>query len=247
MKTLIKPLLAAIIACLFGCSEDLDTPSYQFSAQVGSQNWLAEEVVAKAKVVEESSRIVTLTATHKDNSKIEISFELLGITPNNLSSSFRKKGAVISSFTGSVNHGVATLNWTTSSENNVQYFEVYQSYDNVWYNNVTWLWGSGTTDVSHDYVTNVSVSDAYDVAYFKVRVIDYMLNEYSDVLQLKLKVGVSFTDALGQRLDGYDGSLIVTDYDLKNKLVSGTFNFKYKTLNGNEKIVTNGVFTDVSF
>ncbi len=247
MKTLIKPLMAAIVACLFGCSEDLDKPSYQFSALIGSQNWLAEEVVAEARVVEESSRIVTLTATHKDNSKIDISFELLGITPDNLSSSFRKKGAVISSFTGAVNNGVVTLNWTTSSETDVQYFEVYRSYDNSWYDNVNWIWGNGTTNVSHDYVTNVSVSDFYDVAYFKLRVIDYMSNDYSEVLQVKLKVGVSFTDASGQKLAGYDGRVTVTDYDLENKRVSGTFNFKYKTLNGNEKVVTNGVFTDVAF
>jgi hypothetical protein len=214
---------------------------------VGTQKWIAEEVIAQAKLEEEVSEIVILRATHEDNSTIELSFELLGITPNNLSASFRKRGAVISSFYGSVNNGVATLKWTTSSEENVQYFDVMRSYDNNWYDYMTWVPGNGTTSVSHNYEAQVPVSEFYDVAYFKLRIVDNMWNPYSEVLQLKLKVGVSFTDAAGQKREGYDGSLVVTDYDLENKVVSGTFNFKYKTYNGVEKEVTNGVFRNIVF
>jgi hypothetical protein len=249
MKTLKTLLLFSLLTGL-SCSDEVEKKGADFRAQIAGKPWTANRVAVSAALSGERAEVKQLTAFADDGSAIEVSFELLGLTPTQLNSSFREQTTNFTAFAGTYNSptGTVTLNWTTSSEENVWYFDVLRSYDNFYFEAIDAVYGHGTTNSPNSYYWSTWVNTEANVVYFKLRVIDNINNnQYSPTVMIKLKSGASFVDEFGRRFHGYDGNIDLTSYDAKGRVLSGTFSFKYLDANGAERSVTNGHFDRVTY
>jgi hypothetical protein len=250
MKTLKTPLLVATLFVVLGCSEDVEKKGADFHAQIADKSWTANKVTVSAVSSGDRAEVKKLVAIAVDGSSIEISFELLGLTPTQLNSSFREQTANLSAFTADYNtvDGVATVNWSTSSETNVDHFELMRSYDNYYFETVSYIYGHGTTNSPNSYGAQSWVNTDATFVYFKLRVYDYDYSyQDSQTLTIKLRSGASFTDEFGRRFHGYGGNIHLTSYDSKARTLSGNFSFKYLDANGQEHSVTDGHFERVAY
>lgn len=251
MKTLRPSFISSFLIslALLGCSEDIDKTGASFTAENSGKPWEAERVQAVAGMEDNDSHVIQLIAEHEDGSRVLLSFQTLGLTPQQRNANFRERTATFTSFTGEVNDNYATVRWSTSSEQNVDYFEIQTSYDGFYFGSTEWVSGHWTTNSPNNYQSTFYISQSNaDFLYVRLRVIDYISNDqFSEVLKLRLRAGVSFFDRTGQRHDGYDGTVNITNYDVANRYVSGTFQFKYKDSRGVEQKFSNGVFERVKF
>jgi hypothetical protein len=250
MKTLKTPILIATLFVVLGCSDDVEKKGADFHAEIADKPWTANKVTVSAVPLGDRAEVKKLVAVAVDGSSIEISFELLGLTPTQLNSSFREQTANLSAFTGDYHSldGVVIVNWTTSSETNVDHFELMRSYDNYYFESVSYIYGHGTTNSPNSYGAQSWVNTDANQVYFKLRVYDYNY-EYHDsqTLMIKLKSGASFIDNFGRRFHGFDGNIHLTSYDSKGRTLSGNFSFKYIDANGQQHSVTDGHFERIAY
>jgi hypothetical protein len=251
MKTLKTLFLAASCFFALSCSEEVEKKGADFHARIADKSWSANEITVEATPQGERSEVKKLVAKADDGSSINISFELLGLTPEDLSASFRERTANLTSFTGSYdsNNGIVFLNWQTSSEENVDYFIIERSYDNFNFQQVDYMYGHGTTNLPNSYDTYYPEYSDQPYVYYRLFITDYWQSDYSysPVLKIGLKVGVTFTDRFGRRFEGSDGEVTLAQYDSKARVLSGEFHFKYTDEDGVQRSVTGGHFEGVTY
>jgi hypothetical protein len=93
------------------------------------------------------------------------------------------------SFSGSINNYVASLNWKTATENNNKGFEIERSIDGINYSAIGFVAGAGNTTITNSYSYNDVNLKALNVStiYYRLKQVDLDgKSSYSQVLPLKM-------------------------------------------------------------
>jgi hypothetical protein len=240
--------LLLIIACIC-CSEEKIESHPPVSATVDGTPWVAKGVEVTTEAINGVKAVKTITAYNDQGAKIVISIDRLALSPANLSASFRKKTAILQSFTANVS-GTQTifLSWTTSYESSINYFEIQRSFDNIYFSAIDYISSHGSEGAPADY-QYVHQSQEYLIeykVYFRLKIVDYNgFEAMSETVEVKLRSEVYYLDPFGKLMGGYNGRVELTEFDLQKKTLSGNFFFTY---DDNRPItVTNGVLNNITW
>jgi hypothetical protein len=240
----IFPLMFLIASC---AEDNIDRAD--ITAVIDGVPWKAKGYETSTTSANNVKSLTTLTAYAEDGTQIVISISLLGLSPSKLEAGFRKHVATLDNFTGTViNSQTVLLQWQTSREVNVNYFQVMNSFDGSTFSELGYVYGSGYTDTPHAYqfFSNDNFYSSAKRVFFQLRVNDYDGTiTYSDPIEVKLQFEVRYQNINGQIFGGYDGKIELSEF--KENRLAGSFNFSYRDAQAREVKVTTGVLKNITF
>jgi hypothetical protein len=245
-----KPSLLSclLFVVIFSCDQETAEPT-GISAKFNGAEWNAD----KTTVIEsaDGSQISRLVAIGDDDKQIVFSFDLLNLTSTNKTSTFRSKDVTLNYLTYDlISEGLIRLKWQTASEHNLNYFQIESSNNNTDFFYMDGVTAAGESSTPQDYerLLNLNVEQG-QLFYIRLAFVDYNWNvTYSASIAVKTWFPVAVIDSQGSRQICYDGKIEITKYDVKEKIVSGTFSFKYnKAFTAQEVVVTEGKIQNVHY
>lgn len=244
-----KIFLNVILLLFFGCSDEPEEIPV-FTASIDGVAWEAKEFVFEKTNVNGKDELETLTAIANDNTAIILSISLMELSPTNLSAEFRKKGAVIQDFhVEIVNPQTFHLTWSTTSESNVEYYIIEQSLNLSTWEMAGYTQANGSSNETQHYAYSIyAVFDDESKVFYRIRVLDFDgTSTYSEPLEIKLLYEAHFRDDNGFRFQGYNGKVELSEFNVDEQRISGTFYFDFKKPDGTEVQIRNGTIEKVSY
>jgi hypothetical protein len=247
MKAIRTPLLF-ILLIFAACSDDNGKNESICTAVINGQDWEAKGFFFHTQDSAGGTELRTIIAYAADGSKISFFIPRLGLSPEKLTAEFRSKTTTIASFTVEPNEHTVHILWQTTSETNLDRFEVERSLDGVNYTSIGTINSQGTPNVGYfyffqtqDYILNTTY------VYYRLKVVDDSgVAEYTDAIRAKLRFEVHYHDPDGTRRVGHNGKVLLTKFDKKNRVISGTFYFEAKT-SYDQIPVSDGVLKNVRY
>jgi len=237
-----------LVFILSSCDGNKDEQPSGITARFNGVSWSTSDIAVYSAV--NGVNIYKMVATGEDHTTIIFRFDQLGLTQFNRTTSFRAKGATLNSLGYQVlDDNNAVLQWQTQNEENIYYFKIEWSTDNANFSYLDVVYPQGTPSSTTNYTYPISVSNMSDRTIFvRITIVDYNGNyTYSPTLSVTTAFPVTVADVSGKRWKAYDGNIQLTEFDMEEKILSGTFYFKFKDSSGNEVAVTEGKINKVRF
>ena len=244
-------ILSTILLLLFaGCDNSDSEQPTGVSARINGAPWSTYSIEVSSDVDGLTIHKLVATGEGDDHRKITFWFDRLGLTQSNRTTSFRSRGASLNSFNYQILEGdFINLVWQTANETNLYYFQIEWSADNVNFNylDIVYAQGNSSTPFTYENLMNMNLQDG-QVIFIRLMLVDYDGNtSYSPTLSVTSTFPVSITDEFGIRRNAYNGNIQLTEFDTKEKILSGTFYFTYKNQSGVEVPVTEGKLNKIRF
>ena len=248
MKPKTPLVILLVILTMSACSDgSFDDPT-NCAAIIDGNAWKATSFQSVKQGSGPSKVLESITATSEDGTSIVFNMRAMKLSPEKLSAEFRSRSATISYFMASIQGSQIIVQWGTTAESNVYYFEVERSYDGVNYSSIGIVGPQGGSGVERNYVFSTFDQVNSDYVYFRLRIVNFdAAATVTEPISVKARYEVYFMDTQGIRYGGYQGKVQLTKYDEKNKIISGTFSFRYRNSMGDEIEVRNGVIENIPY